>query len=89
MKRYAQLKTLVDIFDLSEDWFKKRMASEEHPERPFKEGIFYFVPPTDSRTKKAILWDVEVVEAYIRGELQSENSNTAKTKKVIANILKC
>jgi hypothetical protein len=89
IKKYAQIKTLVDIFDLSEDWFKNRMATEEHPDKPFKKGLFYFIPDSQSATKKAVLWDIEVVEAYIRGELQTENSAGAKNKKVIANILKC
>lgn len=89
MKRYAKLKTLCEIFDLSEDWFKRRMATEAHPNNPFVEGIFFFVPPSESSTKKAVLWDVEVMEAYIRGEFTAPVSEPKNNKKIMTNLLKC
>jgi len=61
MPKYVQTKNLSKIFDLSIDFFKRRMFKE------FKEGIHFFIPPGSSKTKKAILWDVEAIENWLRG----------------------
>lgn len=61
MKKYAQINTLSEIFDLSPDYFKKRMNND------FIEGVHYFIPPTRSRTKRAILWSIEATEKWICG----------------------
>lgn len=66
MKKYIQEKNLPDLFDLSKDFFTKRKESE------FIKGIHYFVPPTKSVTKKAVLWDIGAVDDWIRGN-QAEN----------------
>lgn len=67
MKKYIQEKKLPDFFDLSIDFFRKRKETE------FFKGIHYFVPPTNSPTKKAVLWDVEAVDNWIRGnQVESE-----------------
>lgn len=60
MKKYVQTKNLCEIFDLSIDYFQKRMNSE------FIKGIHYFIPPTDSKTKKAVLWNIEALENWIK-----------------------
>ena len=60
MKRYIQTKNLPNVFDLSVDYFKIRMNKE------FIKGIHYFIPPTSSKTKKAVLWDFEVLDNWIR-----------------------
>lgn len=60
MKKYAQIQTLSEIFDLSIDYFRNRMKTE------FQEGVHYFRPPTNSKTKKAVLWDVGEIEKWIR-----------------------
>ena len=67
MKKYAQLKTLCEIFDLSEDYFVTRMESEKRPNAPFRKGVHFFIPEESSKTKKAILWDIQAVENWIRG----------------------
>jgi hypothetical protein len=61
MKKYVQQKNLKQVFDLSSDFFTSRLDSE------FFLGVHYFIPPNSSRTKKAILWDVEAVDNWIRG----------------------
>lgn len=71
-KKLAQRATLSEMFDLSEDYFKNRMCYRGQKSDPFKkpfvEGIFFFIPPTQSVTKKAVLWDVAMVESYLRNE---------------------
>ncbi|MDO8453185.1 MAG: hypothetical protein Q7S59_01285 [Sulfurimonas sp.] len=70
MKKYAQTKNLLDIFDLSVDYFQKRMDND------FIKGIHYFIPPTTSKTKKAVLWDIEALENWLRGnQVDSELEN--------------
>lgn len=61
MKKFCQTKNLESIFDLSADYFQKRMKKD------FLLGIHYFVPETSSKTKKAVLWDIKAVENWIRG----------------------
>ncbi len=65
MPKYAQTKNLKNIFDLSEDFFIARMGNT------FKEKIHYFPLPGKngelSKTKKAVLWDIEALENWIRG----------------------
>lgn len=34
--------------------------------KEFIKGIHYFIPPTSSKTKKAVLWDFEVLDNWIR-----------------------
>ncbi|WP_332444634.1 hypothetical protein [Wolinella succinogenes] len=60
-KKFAQTKNLPDIFDLSVDYFYARMGKE------FVAGVHYFIPPTTSKTKKAVLWDLEALENWLRG----------------------
>lgn len=70
MKKYSQTKNLYEIFDLSVDYFQKRMDNE------FTKGIHYFIPPTSSKTKKAVLWDIEALENWLRGnQVDSELEN--------------
>ena len=70
MKKYAQTKNLCEIFDLSVDYFQKRMNND------FIKGIHYFIPPTTSKTKKAVLWDIEALENWLRGnQVDSELEN--------------
>ncbi len=70
MKKYAQTKNLLEIFDLSVDYFQKRMDND------FIKGIHYFIPPTTSKTKKAVLWDIEALENWLRGnQVDSELEN--------------
>lgn len=61
MKKYIQTKNLKDIFDLSPNYFQKRMDDE------FINGIHYFIPPSPSNTKRAVLWDFEALDNWIRG----------------------
>ena len=60
-KKYIQTKNLPTIFDLSTDFFSNRMGKE------FVKGIHYFIPPNSSKTKKAVLWSVEAVENWLKG----------------------
>jgi len=70
LKKYAQTKNLYEIFDLSVDYFQKRMGSE------LILGIHYFIPPSNSKTKKAVLWDIEALENWLRGnQVDSELEN--------------
>lgn len=62
LKKYAQIGTLAEIFDLSPQYFKKKKESGE-----FVEGVHYIIPPTTSKTKKAVLFNVEAVENWLRG----------------------
>ncbi|MCK9477730.1 MAG: hypothetical protein M0R46_17595 [Candidatus Muirbacterium halophilum] len=66
MKKYLQEKNLRDYFDLSSDYFIARKNKE------FFEGVHYFVPPTTSKTKKAILWKIEAVENWLTGNQVSD-----------------
>ncbi len=61
IKKYVQQHNLPSIFDLSVDFFKDRIGTE------FFVGVHCFIPPTTSKTKKAILWDIEAVDNWIRG----------------------
>ena len=75
MKEYIQTKNLNDIFDLSIDYFKIRMNKE------FIEGIHYFIPPTTSKTKKAVLWDLQALHDWIRSNnVDSELENLLKRR---------
>jgi hypothetical protein len=65
-KKYAQLQTLSEIFDISQEYFRKRMHGE------FKQGIHFFIPPSQSRTKKIVLWDITAVEKWLK-----ENDSSA------------
>lgn len=60
-KKYIQEKNLPEIFDLSTDFFAQRKKTE------FIEGIHFFIPPNSSKTKKAILWDIEALDNWLRG----------------------
>jgi len=57
--KYVQLSRLIQIFDLSTDYFKQRMGKD------FIEGVHYVIPPNNSKTKRAILWNIEKVENWI------------------------
>lgn len=61
MNIFKQTKNLKEIFDLSDDYFTKRMGKE------LVEGIHYVVPPSQSKTKKAILWDVNALINWMKG----------------------
>lgn len=67
MKKYIQTKNLPNIFDLSTDFFCQRMGKE------LIEKVHYFIPPNSSKTKKAVLWDLEALDNWLRG---NENSDT-------------
>lgn len=60
-KKYIQTKNLPTIFDLSVDYFQKRMNTE------LVQGVHYFIPPSTSKTKKAVLWNIEALENWIKG----------------------
>ncbi|WP_304543219.1 hypothetical protein [Sulfurimonas microaerophilic] len=66
MKKYLQTKNLPEIFDLSIDYFQQRMHTE------FIKGIHFFIPPTNSKTKKAVLWDIEALENWLKGYEQND-----------------
>ena len=59
MPKYIQTKNLRTVFDLSPDYFKKRMNKE------FIKGKHFFIPPTDSKTKHIVLWNVEALESWL------------------------
>lgn len=61
MTVFKQTKNLKEIFDLSDDYFTKRMGSE------FIQGVHYVIPPSPSKTKKAILWDINALLNWMRG----------------------
>lgn len=61
MKKYVQTKNLPQIFDLSSDYFQVRMKKE------FVEGVHYHIPPSSSKTKKAVLWNIEALENWLKG----------------------
>ena len=85
MKKYAQLENLCEIFDLSRDYFKRRMqcfGDIPDPDKPFKEGVHFFKPPSCSKTKKALLWDIEAVDRWIR------SGGIAETDTELAELLR-
>jgi len=55
---------LVNIFDLSVDYFKKRINVD------FFEGVHFF-PQSDSKTKKVVLWDVPEVKKALKNSSTS------------------
>jgi len=59
-KKYAQIQTLSEIFDVSEEYFRKRMHRE------FQQGVHFFIPPSTSRTKKIVLWDISAIEKWLK-----------------------
>jgi len=61
-QKFAQTKNLTKIFDLSPDFFQKRINTE------FYEGIHFFIPPTSSKTKKAVLWDIDAIDNWIKSK---------------------
>jgi len=63
MRKYIQQKNLKDVFDLSMDYFVDRKGTE------FFEGIHFFIPPTSSKTNKAVLWDLEALDNWIKGNV--------------------
>jgi len=67
MKKYIQEKNLPKIFDLSIDFFKARKNKE------FFEGVHYFIPPNSSHTKKAILWEVDKIENWLKGNSSTDD----------------
>jgi hypothetical protein len=68
------------MFDLSIDFFKQRKNKE------FFQGTHYFIPPTNSKTKKAVLWSIEAIENWLITE--SIGSNRIKIDSEIENLLK-
>lgn len=61
MLTFKQTKNLKEIFDLSDDYFTKRMGKE------LIEGVHYVIPPSSSKTKKAILWDIDALINWMKG----------------------
>lgn len=61
MTIFKQTKNLKEIFDLSDEYFTKRMGKE------LIEGIHYVIPPSPSKTKKAILWDINALINWMKG----------------------
>jgi hypothetical protein len=55
------------VFDLSSDFFTSRLGSD------FFVGVHCFIPPSSSKTKKAILWDFEALDNWIRGYQVADN----------------
>lgn len=76
MQKYCQTKNLKSIFDLSLDYFTSRMNID------FFEGLHYFIPPTNSKTKKAVLWDINALESWIRGN----HNNDKETQELLSRI---
>lgn len=77
MLTFKQTKNLKEIFDLSDDYFTKRMGTE------FIQDIHYVIPPSASKTKKAILWDINALINWMKGnrvdsELDELLSSTQK-----------
>ena len=69
MTMFKQTKNLKEIFDLSDDYFTKRMGKE------LIEGVHYVIPPSSSRTKKAILWDIHALINWMKGNLIDNELN--------------
>lgn len=61
MITFKQTKNLKEIFDLSDDYFISRMGKE------LIQDIHYVIPPSSSKTKKAILWDINALLNWMRG----------------------
>ena len=61
MKKYVQTKNLPLVFDLSPDFFDSRKG------KVFFQNIHFFVPPERYKTKHAVLWSVEAIENWLRG----------------------
>lgn len=61
-QKYVQEAHLKEVFDLSKDWFVRRK------DILFFEKVHFIIPPTESKTKKAVLWDITATEATLRGE---------------------
>ena len=61
MTMFKQTKNLKEIFDLSDEYFTKRMGKE------LIEGIHYVIPPSPSKTKKAILWNIDALVNWMKG----------------------
>jgi hypothetical protein len=59
--KYASLQTLCMLFDRCEDFFEKRKKSGI-----FKPNIHFFIPENNSAAKKAVFWDVEAIEEWVR-----------------------
>ena len=72
-KVYIQQANLKEIFDLSVDYFTSRINKE------FFEGIHFHVPPSNSNTKRAVLWDYEKLDSWI---------NSSPTKDNVLDLLK-
>ena len=66
------------MFDLSTDFFKARKGKE------FFEGVHYFIPPTTSKTKKAVLWRIVEIENW----LTSNGKAAREIDPEIENLLK-
>lgn len=60
-KKFVLEPHLSDIFGPSQDYFKDRKGTK------FIEGVHFFIPENASPTKKAIFWDIQAVENWIRG----------------------
>lgn len=84
MKKYAQLKTLAEIFDMDEQWFERRKEDTSAAyHKIFFKNVHFFPQQASSRTKKLVLWDVEAVEKTIRGEMIAP-----ATKNIVKGLLK-
>lgn len=71
-----QQHNLVNVFDLSVDYFKERINVK------FFEGVHFF-PQSNSKTKKVVLWDVPEVKKALK------NSSTSSTPDPeVAELLK-
>ena len=79
--KYIQEKNLPLIFDLSVDYFRERKGKE------FIEREHYFIPPTKSKTKKAVLWDIEAVDNWLTSAGKVEDKRI-KIDPEIENLLK-
>jgi hypothetical protein len=70
-KLYSQLRGLSEMFGVSTVFFESRMdrsAKQLDSDKPFKLGIHYFIPENKSPTKKLVVWHIESVERWFRGE---------------------
>jgi len=54
-----QQHNLVNVFDLSVDYFKSRIDED------FFEGVHFF-PQSNSKTKKVVLWDIPEVKKALK-----------------------
>lgn len=69
-REYVQVDNLSQIFDLSVDYFMSRRETD------FFLGKHYFIPPTSSKTKKAILWDLNEIRSWLRTSSNSPAIDT-------------